>query len=154
MSIFRGLVAVAMLAISFFSHAADFSKKFSPSPGAIAVVGIEGGKLDWRLSGKNGVRRGEVNFDTEKPLIIKIGSYDFSGRLGFWVSHADDGKGVYQVDRVFTFSPSYNGFVERFPSCGDEFVNLRVDKKRRCLMSTYWDRNIPKTCVTRLSIEE
>ena len=153
MRVIKIFVTVAVLATSFLTYAADTSKIFSPSPGVVAVVEIKGLNLVWRLSGKNGVRQGEVSLDAENPSSIAIGSYDFSGRLGFLVSHTDDGKGTYEVDRVFTFSKLFNEFVERFPSCGDEFANLRVDKKRRYLVSTYWDGNVPKRCVTRLSIE-
>ncbi|WNC89832.1 hypothetical protein RI103_00270 [Paraburkholderia sp. FT54] len=152
MRIIRVLMAVAMPAISFSTCAADISKTFTPSPGVAAVVEVKGSNLVWRLSGKNGIKQDGVSLDTEKTPRIEIGSYDFSGRLGFLVSHIDDGMGTYEVDRVFTFSPSSNEFVERSPSCGDGFVNLRVYKKRRYLVSTYWDQNIPKICVTRLSI--
>ncbi|QVN20800.1 hypothetical protein [Burkholderia pyrrocinia] len=153
MKIVKIIVTVAALTISFLTCAADISKTFAPSQGVVAVVEIKGLNLVWRLSGKNGIRQGEVGLDTENPSSIEIGSYDFSGRLGFLVSHTDDGKGTYEVDRVFTFSPLFNEFVERFPSCGDEFANLRVDKKRRYLVSTYWDKNVPKRCITRLPIE-
>ncbi|WP_213301399.1 hypothetical protein [Paraburkholderia sacchari] len=145
---------MTMLTVSFFVQAADVSKTFTPSPGIVAVIEIKDSNLTWKLSGKNGARQGEVSLDTEKTSSIEIGSYDFSGRLGFLVLHIDDGMGTYEVYRVFTFSPSSNEFVERFPSCGDEFDNLKVDKKRRYLTSTYWDRNIPKRCVTRLTIEK
>ncbi|UXU91936.1 hypothetical protein [Burkholderia sp. S-53] len=152
MTFIRILLVLVALAISFLTFAADFSKRFMPSPGAVAVVEIKGSNLVWRLFGKNGIKQGEVSVDTEKPPIIEIDSYDFSGRLGFSVSHIDDGMGAYEVDRVFTFSPSSNEFVERFPSCGDEFANLWVDKKRRYLVSTYWDQGVPKRCITKLSI--
>ncbi|MCU9956988.1 hypothetical protein OEJ37_26870 [Burkholderia sp. BKH01] len=153
MRVIRILVTVVMFAIPFLAYAAGFSKIFTPSPGVTAVVDVRDLNLVWRLSGRNGINQGEVAFNAETPLSIEVGSYDFSGRLGFLVSHTDDGKGAYEVDRVFTFSPLFNEFVERFPSCGDEFANLRVDKKRRYLVSTYWDKNVPKRCITRLSIE-
>ncbi len=149
----RGFVATIMLATSFLVCAADIYKTFSPYPGAVAEIGIDGGNLFWSFSERSETRRGEVNFDTNKPLNLEIGSYDFSGRLGFLVSYMDDGMGVYEIYRIFTFSPSSNEFVERFPSCGDEFINLTVDRKSHSLLSTYWDRNIPKRCITRLPVE-
>ncbi|QRR15828.1 hypothetical protein GJG85_20740 [Burkholderia sp. MS389] len=148
----KGSVAVVMLAASFFSYADDFLETFSPSLGVVATVKIKGDSLVWRLSGDGGVKYGMVSFDTEKPLSIEVDSYDFSGRPGFRVSYMDDGKGVYSVDRIFTFFSSSYEFVERFPSCGDGFFNLVVDKNRRYLVSTYWSRNSPKKCFTRLSI--
>ncbi|MCA8061284.1 hypothetical protein [Burkholderia sp. AU38729] len=149
----RGFVAVMMLATSPFLYAADIYKTLSPYPGEVAVISIDGRNLVWKLTGGNVVRRGEVSFDTDKPLSLEVGSYDFSGRLGFLVSYMDDGMGVYEIARIFTFSPSSSDFVERFPSCGDEFVNLKVDGKSHLLTSTYWDKNIPKRCITRLSVE-
>ncbi|WP_141723429.1 hypothetical protein [Burkholderia sp. A2] len=146
------LMAAIMLIASFFSYADDFSKTFSPYPDVVAVVKIKGDSLVWELSGGGGVKRGVVNLDAEKTLNIEVDSYDFSGQQGFRVSHIDDGKGVYSVDRVFTFHSSSYEFVERFPSCGDGFFNLRVDKVRRYLVSTYWSHNYPKKCITRLSI--
>ncbi|MEF9438853.1 hypothetical protein OWS73_02450 [Burkholderia sp. 1B3(2022)] len=148
----KGLAAVVMLVASFFLYAGDISKTFSPSPGIVSVIKIKGDSLVWQLSGRGGVKRAVVNCDTEKPLNIEVDSYDFSGRLGFRVSHIDDGKGVYSVDRVFTFSSLSYEFVEKFPSCGDGFFNLEVDKRRRYLVSTYWSDNSPKKCITRLSI--
>lgn len=118
------------------------------------MISIDGRNLVWSLTGGNAGGRGGVSFDTEKPLSLEIGSYDFSGRLGFLVSYIDDGMGVYEISRVFTFSPSSYVFVERFPSCGDEFVNLKVDGRSHLLISTYWDKNIPKRCITRLSVEK
>ncbi|WP_174911896.1 hypothetical protein [Burkholderia lata] len=150
----RVLVAMVAHIVSFASYAADISKIFAPAPGVVAEVEIRGSDLVWMLSGEGGVRRGRVNVDAEKPLNIKIGSYDFSGRLGFLVSHVDDGMGVYEIGRVFTFSPSSNEFVERFPACGDEFVNINVSKRGRYLVSTYWKRGVPKRCITRLKIEK
>lgn len=154
MKIVKILIALAILATSLSAVAVDISKTFTPSAGVKAVIEIKGSNLVWKLSRREGVKHGEVDLETENIPSIEIGSYDFSGRLGFLVSHLDDGMGTYEVDRVFTFSPSANEFVERFPSCGDGFVNLRVDKKRRRLISTYWDQNIPKLCATRLSIEK
>jgi len=153
----RGVkVLVAMVAhiISFTSCAADISKIFAPAPGVVVEVEIRGSDLVWMLSGEGGVRRGRVNVDAEKPLKLKIDSYDFSGRLGFLVSHMDDGMGVYEIGRVFTFSPSSNEFVERFPACGDEFVNIDVSQSGRYLVSTYWRRGVPERCITRLKIEK
>jgi hypothetical protein len=110
--------------------------------------------LIWKIYYGGRVNKGRVDVDTEKPIYIDVADYDFSGRLGFAVWHVDDGKGTYSIYRVFTFSSSINKFVERNPasSCGDEFINLSIDKKRHSLFSTVWEQNIPKICVTRLPI--
>ncbi|CAM2187033.1 conserved exported hypothetical protein [Paraburkholderia sacchari] len=143
------------LFLAFSVRAAENSKSFSPVPGVKAVIELQSNHLIWKTYYRNGTAQGDVNIDTEKIIHVNVESYDFSGRYGFSVWHVDDGMGVYSVYRVFTFSPSSNRFVERIPSpiCGDEFVNLKVDKKGHRLVSTYWNNNVPKQCVTRLLIE-
>lgn len=121
-------VAATIFSMSFQAYAADISKTFVPSPGVVAVAEIKSSNLIWKLSGKGRVRQGGVSLNTEKPS-IEVDSYDYSGRLGFRVLHIDDGMGMYEIDRVLAFSPSSNKFAERFSSCGDEFANIRVDKK-------------------------
>lgn len=152
MKIIKNFVVLAIFSTSFSPCFADISKIFTPFPGVRAVVEIKGSTLVWRLFDGNKVKQRVLNLDTEKTLNLEIGSYDFSGRLGFLVSHIDDGMGVYEVVRVFTFSQSVDDFIERFPSCGDEFFNLKVDRKRRYLVSNYWDKNVAKICNTRLLI--
>lgn len=148
----RNFLAVAMLVVSYSVLAANVSTVFTPSDGINATVEIMGSDLIWRASTQNRTEEGGVRLDTRKIPHIAVDSYDFSGRLGFSVWYMDDGMGVSTISRVFTFAPHTNRFVERFPSCGDEFYNLRVDKKRRHLVSTYYDKNSPKLCATRLSM--
>ena len=147
------LFFLSFVLISLSTRAAESARTFSPAPGIQAVVTVNGQILTWKIGYGHGNNRGQVDVDTEKSIHIDVNDYDFSGRLGFVVWHVDDGMGVYSVYRVFTFAPSINEFVERSPAslCGDEFINLRVDKKERRLLSTFWNQNIPKVCVTRLS---
>ncbi|CAM2164217.1 conserved exported hypothetical protein [Paraburkholderia sacchari] len=139
--------------VSFPANAAVNVRPFSPAHGMKAVVAVDGQVLTWVINYGHGDNRDRVVIDTEKNVHIDVDDYDFSGRLGFAVWHVDDGMGTYSVYRVFTFSPSTKKFVERVPApqCGDEFVNLRIDKKRHRLLSAFWDGNIPKVCITRLS---
>lgn len=154
MKIMKIFLAMVMIVASFSTRAADISKNFVPSAGVNAVVEIKGTDLMWKAYGRSGSEQGGISLDTEKTPQIEVDSYDFSGRLGFSVWYIDDGMGTYTIFRVFTYSPLANKFVERFPSCGGEFDNLRVDKKRRRLISTYYDQNIPKLCTTRLFISK
>jgi hypothetical protein len=151
------IVNVKTMKIKSFDPMSEpqFSKQqcnFTPSAGIKAVVEVKGVDLVWKVSGENLREQGGVSLDTEKTPHIAVDSYDFSGRLGFSVWYVDDGMGTYTISRVFTFSPLTNKFVERFPSYGDEFNNLRVDKNRRRLISTYYDQNVPRLCTTRLPI--
>lgn len=92
----------------------------------------------------------EIAFDTEKSLQVKIDDYNFDGHKDIAVSHIDDGMGVFMVYRVFLYSTQMQDFEEVTPGCGDQFLNLQVDKARGILISTYYENNIPALCVTRL----
>jgi hypothetical protein len=151
------MVRIFFWILVFFSLSANASEDariFSPARRVTAEIAIDGAVLTWKVHYDGGNNQGYVRVDTEKRLHLDVGDYDFSGRSGFALWHVDDGMGAYSIYRVFTFSPSTNAFVEQTPAppCGDEFVNLKIGKKKRSLISTFWDRNIPKTCVTRLTI--
>jgi hypothetical protein len=152
MKLIRSFFWVLVL-IALSASATERVRVFSPAPGIKATIEIDGEALIWTVDYAGGNNQGRVDVDTEKPIYLDVSDYDFSGQLGFAVWHVDDGMGTYSVYRVFTFSPSTKKFVERSPAplCGDEFINLRVDKKKRRLFSTIWDKNIPKICLTRLS---
>ncbi|WP_250525455.1 hypothetical protein [Caballeronia sp. GAWG2-1] len=127
---------------------------FSPVAGVDAVVEMKGKDLKWKTDRHGLILQGDVSIDTEKVIHFAVDSYDFSGRKGFSVWYLDDGMGTFTIHRVFTFSRLNNGFVERFPRCGDEFLNLRIDRQKRHLISTYFAHNVPRSCVTRLVIEK
>ncbi|WP_222945034.1 hypothetical protein [Paraburkholderia sp. 31.1] len=148
-----GFFILTLSLISLSVSAAEDAHIFSPANGAKAVITTEEDALTWQVNYGGKTNRERVDVDTEKPIYVDVNDYDFSGHLGFAVWHVDDGMGTYSVYRVFTFSPSTKKFVERSPAplCGDEFVNLKVDKKGHRLFSTFWDQNIPKVCATRLS---
>ncbi|MGS0622277.1 hypothetical protein ACU8YE_05155 [Ralstonia sp. VS2407] len=97
-----------------------------------------------------GIHSGAIATQTEKPIHLAAGDYDFSGRQGFAFWSIDEGQGVYKIYRVFTFSRKRTDFVERHSRCGDAFLNLRVEAQRKRLISTFFENNIPKSCVTRL----
>jgi hypothetical protein len=152
MKMFR-LFLLAFVFFSLSARASEDATVFSPARGVRTVIAVEGDSLTWNVYYGSGHSRGRVDVDTEKPIYVDVSDYDFSGRLGFSVWHVDDGMGTYSIYRIFTFSPSTNKFLERSPApqCGGEFINLRIDKKRRRLVSTYWDQNIPRACATNLS---
>lgn len=152
MKIIRFLFLICAF-VSFSAKASEDACAFSPAPGVKAVVTIDKQSLSWTLDDGAGKNQDLVDIETEKSIHVDINDYDFSGNLGFAVWHLDDGMGAYSIYRVFTFSASQKRFIERSPGlqCGDEFLNLKVDKNGRRLVSTVWDKNIPKTCSTCLS---
>ncbi|WP_414704597.1 XAC2610-related protein [Pseudomonas sp. P42] len=75
----------------------------------------------------------------------------FDGAQDFAIWQLDDGMGTYDYYRVFVYQTRTGMFEELQPDCGDGFVNLRVDSKRKALTSTYWEMNRPKQCITRFT---
>lgn len=68
--------------------------------------------------------------------------------LAVW--QINDGMGTYTIHRIFVYQPEAAFFKELNPDCGDDFVNLRVEREKRALFSTYWEMNEPKLCSTNL----
>ena len=141
---------LTLMFLALSAGATEAPEVFSPAPDVKAIVITKANDLTWKVDYNGSKNKGNVSLDTEREIHIDVNDFDFSGHLGFSVWHVDDGMGTYTVFRVFTYSQPTNEFVERSPACGDEFVNLKIDKKRHYLISTYWDQNIPKTCITRL----
>lgn len=115
-----------------------------------ATVQARGGDVYYELQTTAGIRSATIATQTESAIHLEAGDYDFSGRQGFAFWSIDEGQGVHKLYRVFTFSRKRNDFVERHPHCGDAFLNLRVDAQRKQLISTFFENNVPKSCVTRL----
>ena len=61
------------------------------------------------------------------------------------------GRNHHIESRQRGIGPKSGTFEELQPDCGDGFVNLRVDKKRKTLLSTYWGMNGPDQCITRFT---
>jgi hypothetical protein len=92
----------------------------------------------------------KIEFDTGKTLNIEIADYNFDGNLDFSIWHMDEGMGTYLIYRVFIFKPKIEKFTEANPNCGDEFINLNLDRKSKTVSSTYFKSNTPLACHTRL----
>ena len=58
--------------------------------------------------------------------------------------YIDAGMGIFKVFRVFIFSPAKNNFNEIRPTCGDDFINVRLNNSR--FINTLFEDNTPKTC--------
>lgn len=63
----------------------------------------------------------------------------------------DDGMGTYMAYRAFVYNHLQRSFEEVYPACGDGFINLKVDKKKR-LISMLFSDNAPKLFYTKLRI--
>ncbi|WP_316876266.1 hypothetical protein [Ralstonia edaphi] len=143
------------LALAFFvaaQHPASAADAVAISPDQLtnATIEIRGSDIYYELRTPAGIRNTTIATETEKAIHLETADYDFSGRQGFAFWSIDEGQGVYKIYRVFTFSRKRNDFVEHHPRCGDAFLNLRVDAQRKRLISTFFENNIPKSCVSRL----
>ncbi len=52
--------------------------------------------------------------------------------------------GTYKIHRLFVFSPADKKFKEIKPTCGDDFVNVRIESQD--LVNMIYDDNTPKSC--------
>lgn len=124
---------------------------FSPTQGIDATLVLEGSKLNIAVKSETHSESRTIEFEAENELHVQFDDFNFNGAKDFAVWQLDDGMGTYHYYRVFIYQVKTGTFEELQPDCGDGFVNLRVDKKRKALLSTYWEMNIPKQCVTRFN---
>ena len=124
---------------------------FSPTKSIEATLVIEGSTLNVAVKSEAHSESRTIDFQAENELHVKIDDFNFDGAKDFAIRQLDDGMGSYDYYRVFIYQVKTGTFEELQPDCGDGFVNLRVDKKRKALLSTYWEMNIPKQCVTRFA---
>ncbi len=72
----------------------------------------------------------------------------------FVIWYTDDGMGIYDIYRVFLYSEKVADFKEIKPSCGDDFINLNLNKKKRELISLYYSHNEAQRCITNVFVDE
>lgn len=121
---------------------------FTPEDGVRAEITVLGNVVDVYTNDGSSERRQRLEIETEKPIQVKIDDYLFNGRLGFALKYIDEGMGVFTLYRVFVYTET-NGFEEIFPRCGDEFINLKINKRKKILVSTYFQDQKPIMCITK-----
>ncbi|PNA08082.1 MULTISPECIES: XAC2610-related protein [unclassified Pseudomonas] len=124
---------------------------FSPTKDVEATLVLEGSTLNIAIRGETNNESRTIDFQAENELHVQVDDFNFDGVKDFAIWQLDDGMGTYDYYRVFIYQVKTGTFEELQPDCGDGFVNLRVDKKRKALLSTYWEMNIAKQCVTRFA---
>lgn len=148
--VYAVLVVVLSLAPFCMAYAAD-PLKFSPAHGVSATVDIGDDAIFVGIETKELNIKQVINFDvsSERAVHVAIEDYNFDGVFDFSVWYLDEGMGIYTIHRIFLFSKNENFFVEYLPRCGDAFVNLRVDNAKKRLISTYFENNRARTCISR-----
>jgi len=141
-----------VMAVVFWSAVAFAEPlSFSPDKGVSVTLVPDKNNLTVITEGKNGSKTEAISFQTEKAMHVEIDDYNFDRLKDFSVWYIDDGMGTYSIHRIFIYIPENSTFKELSPACGDEFINLKVDKAKRILNSTYYKANEPALCVTKPS---
>lgn len=124
----------------------DGGVTFSPGAGVEASLVVSGPQVLLKVTGKQGESEETIAVETEKKLKVSIEDYNFDGHKDFAISHLDDGMGTYQIYQVYVYSAKAGKFLPLAPKCGDEFINLAVNKAKRTLTNSYMVENKYKTC--------
>ena len=124
---------------------------FSPTKGVEATLVLEGSTLNVAVKGETHNESRTVDFEAVNELHRQFDDFNFDGAQDFAIWQLNDGMGTYHYYRVFIYQVKTGTFEELQPDCGDGFVNLLVEKKRKALLSTYWEMNITKQCATRFA---
>jgi len=144
-------LAVSLLGLLWTMPVLAETTTFSPTKGVEATLVLEGSTLNVAVKGETHNESRTIDFEAVNELHVQIDDFNFDGAKDFAVWQLDDGMDTYDYYRVFIYQARTGTFEELRPDCGDGFVNLRVDKKRKALLSTYWEMNIVKQCVTRFA---
>ncbi|WP_338401018.1 XAC2610-related protein [Pseudomonas chlororaphis] len=122
---------------------------FSPATNVETTLVLDGSTLRVAVKSEAHSESRAIEFEALNELHVQIDDFNFDGMKDFAVWQIDDGMGIYHIHRVFVFQPQTGFFEELQPDCGDGFVNLRIEKNSKALISTYWTMNVAKQCVTR-----
>ncbi|MGC0831333.1 XAC2610-related protein [Pantoea agglomerans] len=90
------------------------------------------------------VNQENVDVSSEKKNHITFEDYNRDGYKDFSIWHLDEGMGTYKIYRLFLFSPADKKFKEIKPTCGDDFVNVRIEGHD--LINMIYDDNTPESC--------
>ena len=134
---------------AFSSNTIEFniSKKYNAE---ITTAGQEGDyEVKYKIFEKTRLMKEKIiHIDSEKKIKILIDDFNFDGRKDFSIWHTDEGMGTYKIFRIFIFTDKNHDFNEIHSPCGDDYIDVRVDKQKKELISSYFDDNQVKKCIT------
>jgi len=143
-------LAISLLVLPWTAPVFAEVTTFSPIKNAEATLVLEGSMLTVVVKSDAHSESRTIAFQAENELHVQIDDFNFDGAKDFAVWQIDDGMGTYTIHRIFVYQPEAAFFTELTSACGDDFVNLRVEREKRALFSTYWEMNEPKLCSTNL----
>ncbi len=144
-------LAISLLGVLWTAPVFAESTTFSPTENVEATLVLAGSTLTVAVKSNTQSESRTIAFQAENELYVQIDDFNFDGAKDFAVWQIDDGMGTYTIHRVFIYQPEAGFFKELTPACGDDFVNMRVERDKRMLLSTYWEMNEQKLCVTHFS---
>jgi hypothetical protein len=144
----------ATLILAAFASAAsepdESSVTFQPYSGVVVNLTASKSKIEYDLTTLDEPkRRTLIALEVETQPHVEISDFNFDGYKDFSVWYLDEGMGQYSIHRVFIYQPKSRSFLEALPRCGEEFLNLRINKAKKSLTSTYYSNNRPLNCSTR-----
>lgn len=142
-------LAVSLLGLLWTVTAFAEVTTFNPATNVETTLALDGSTLRVAVKSDAHSESRTIEFEALNELHVQIDDFNFDGMKDFAVWQIDEGMGTYDIHRIFVFQPQTGFFEELQPDCGDGFVNLEIDKKRKALISTYWAMNVVKQCVTR-----
>lgn len=86
----------------------------------------------------------DIDVSSERKHHISFDDYNRDGYKDFSVWHLDEEMGTYKIYRVFVFSSVKEQFEEIKPTCGNEFINIRIEGDD--LINVIYEGNTPKPC--------
>jgi hypothetical protein len=135
-------------------HAVESLKVFRPCPNVTVNVSADRSGVEYKILAQDVRRKKIVALEIEVQPKIEIDDFNFDGLNDFAVWYIDEGMGKYTVHRVFIYDPRALDFFEVTPDCGDEFIDLKVDKAKKRLKSTYFADGLPLVCSTTIKRSE
>jgi hypothetical protein len=144
-------LAISLLVLPWTAPVFAEVTTFSPIKNAEATLVLEGSMLTVVVKSDAHSESRTIAFQAENELHVQIDDFNFDGAKDFAVWQFDDGMGTYTIHRIFVYQPEAAFFKELNSDCGDDFFNLRVEREKRALLSTYWEMNEPKLCSTNFS---
>jgi hypothetical protein len=142
-AIFAGL----MVLLSASARSDDVREfRFLPESSVRATVTVANQEVSFSTKFGGLYKNSKVSIDSENPVRVEIDDYNFDGFKDFSLSHVDDGQGTYSIYRIFVYSRKTRNFVEIQPKCGDEFINIKLDKKNKTVINSYYSDNVMTGC--------
>jgi len=142
-AIFSGLIVL----VSSSAHSDDVKEfHFSPESSVRAMVTVANREVSFSTKFGGLYKNSKVSIDSENPVRIEINDYNFDGFKDFSISHIDDGQGTYSIYRIFVYSKKTKTFFEIQPKCGDEFINIKLNKNKKTVTNSYYSDNVMTGC--------